>query len=951
MGALSGLGLLARRQLRTSWGATAALGVVAFLAAGVLSTAPRAVATMHADQVAYEAATASGLARDVISVAGAVPGASYGMPPGIRPDSEGLAGTPPEPDWAPFLANLDTVRAETPEPLRSVMGAPDFHVTAQDPALTEPVPRSELAEAKVFLRASPDLAEHGELVEGRWPAATPGPAYEENGEGLADPAPPFEVAVSRAVADAYGWDVGGRYHAIAGGGVVRLAERYPALVVTGIFETGDPEADYWLHHSLGARASIIADPNRGLLGTAAVYVSPAMIAPLTLGFADTRVWYPVDTDGVTAADVPVLLSQVNGQSAQTFLVPAGPDDPAPMQLRPDSRLSEILERLLAQRTGVDAIVAVLAVGPLGATVAVLALGARLVVDRRRPALALLRARGASGGQLRLLMGGEGLVVGLGSAAAGFVAGLVLAAATGIDAPVTAGQVALALAAGLAPAAALALATSPGGLRTTRADLAPRSRGRVRWVLEVLVVAGAVLAAWLLLSRGVVAGSGAGAGTGVDPLVAAAPLLVSLAVTLLAYRAYPWLALAAERALAPRRDLVPFLGAARATRDPAGGPVPAIALVLAVAVAATSAVLYSTVSGGVVREAWRATGADLRVSGPVVDEQIAEQIGAIDGVTAVTPVGDVGDGLLRGGGSSPRVEVWTVDAGELAVAQQDVEGAPESLPGLAAGADGGGDGDGDAALPVILTRGAAGPGVGPGSTGITLATQEGSVPVEIVDVVDELPGLPAGRALVVADADRLEAATGDHAYARVGLVGLTGTADRDAVTAEISRLLPSSVLEDPDQEADAVLAAPVSGGLAAAFVLAVLLAGLLCAAAVVMTLMLAAPARARLLAVLQTLGLSSRQARGLVGWEIGPWAGVALAVGAVLGVVVPELVLAAVDVTALTGGPAQPDAEYDPLLLGAAAAGFVVVVLAGVGVAAALSRRGQVAAQLRMGSND
>ena len=149
----------------------------------------------------------------------------------------------------------------------------------------------------------------------------------------------------------------------------------------------------------------------------------------------------------------------------------------------------------------------------------------------------------------------------------------------------------------------------------------------------------------------------------------------------------------------------------------------------------------------------------------------------------------------------------------------------------------------------------------------------------------------------------------------------------------------------------MLAAPVSGGLVIAFVLAVLLAGLLCAAAVVMTLMLAAPARARLLAVLQTLGLSQRQGRGLVGWEIGPWAVVALVVGAVLGVAVPSLVLAAVDVTALTGGIAQPDPQYDPLLLGAAAGGFVVVVLAAVGVAAALSRRGEVAAQLRMGSND
>ena len=945
MGAMSGLGLLARRQLRTSWGATATLGAVAFLAAGVLSTAPRAVETMHADQVAYETAEASGPARDVISVVGAIPG----RPPNdgfYDPGAIGTGVVPDEPDWAPFLANLDTVRAETPEPLRSVMDAPQFHVTSQDPAYTDPVPASDLSEAKAYLRAATDLSEHAELVEGRWPAATAEPVFDGDDQFLGEPtrqAPPVEVAVSRAVADTYGWELGGRYDNLSGSGVVALADRYPSLVVTGIFETGDPDADYWLHHALAARASVIADPNRGLLGTAAVYVDPAMITPLTLGLAETRVWYPVSTADVTAAAVPTLLSQANGQSAKTFLVEAGPDDQAPIKLRPSTRLSEILEDLLAQRTGVDAIVAVLAVGPLGATVAVLALGARLVVDRRRPALALLRARGASGTQLRLLMGGEGLVVGLGSAAAGFAAGLAVSAGFGLDAPVTVSQVALGLAAGLAPAAALALATSPAGLRPTRADLAPRSRSRVRWVLEVVVVASAALATWLLLSRGVVAGSGGG--SGVDPLVAAAPLLVSLALTLLAVRAYPWLALAVERALAPRRDLVPFLGAARATRDPAGGPVPAVALVLAVAVAATSAVLYSTVSGGIVREAWRATGADLRISGPLVDEPAAEKIAALDGVEAVSPVAGVGDGVLRGKASSLRAEVYTVDTAGLAITQEDVAGAPETLGELD------GPGGPDDAVPVILTRAAAGPGFEAGRQGGTLVTQEGTVPVHVIDVVDELPGLPAGRALVLADAGRLAESTGDNSFARLALVGLTDDADRSAVTAQISRLLPTAVVEDPDQEADAMLAAPVSGGLAIAFVLAVVLAGLLCAAAVVMTLMLAAPARARLLAVLQTLGLSSRQGRGLVGWEIGPWAVVALVVGAALGVAVPSLVLASVDVTALTGGIAQPDPQYDPMLLGAGAAGFVAVVLAAVGVAAALSRRGEVAAQLRMGSND
>jgi putative ABC transport system permease protein len=371
----------------------------------------------------------------------------------------------------------------------------------------------------------------------------------------------------------------------------------------------------------------------------------------------------------------------------------------------------------------------------------------------------------------------------------------------------------------------------------------------------------------------------------------------------------------------------------------------VALVLAVAIAATSAVLYSTVSGGVVREAWRATGADLRISGPLIEAPAAEQIAALDGVDAVSPVAEVGDGVLRDQSASRRTEVYTADAAALATAQVDVAGAPATLGELT------GTSAPDGAVPVILTSAAAGPGVSAGSPGVTLVTQKGTVPVHVVDVVDELPGLPDGRSLVLADAGRLAESTGDNSFPRLALVGLADDADRAAVTAEISRLLPTAVVEDPDQEADELLAAPVSGGLAIAFVLAVLLAGLLCAAAVVMTLMLAAPARAKLLAVLQTLGLSSRQGRGLVGWEIGPWAVVALVVGAVLGVAVPSLVLAAVDVTALTGGLVQPDPQYDPLLLGAAAAGFVAVVLASVGIAAALSRRGEVAAQLRMGSND
>src|SRR5690606_41835836 len=108
---------------------------------------------------------------------------------------------PGTPDWPPLVANLAAGRAEPPGPLRSTMGAPLFHVTSGDFAFTQPVPGSELSEAKVALRTATDLDEHAELVEGRWPGPTAEPVPAQDGGALsrpARPAPPVDVAVPRA---------------------------------------------------------------------------------------------------------------------------------------------------------------------------------------------------------------------------------------------------------------------------------------------------------------------------------------------------------------------------------------------------------------------------------------------------------------------------------------------------------------------------------------------------------------------------------------------------------------------------------------------------------------------------------------------------------------------------------------------------------------------------------
>ncbi|WP_125776753.1 hypothetical protein [Antribacter gilvus] len=948
-GGSKGWGLLARRQLRSSWGATLTLAAVALLAALVLSAAPRALADVHARQTAYATAGLPAATRDVVAVnAGRVPGA---IGHGVTMTDGDPATTPPaDPGWDVYLAGLQDLRDGQPEPLRSMLGEPSFQVTSSGQETVAPVEGSDLYRVSVAFRASLDIQDHVRVVDGRWPVATP--AAPGGGRIISErdyesfSRAPFEVAVSRAVAERFGWEAGGSYPLPQlVGDDVRAGElgRSGAgpLVVAAVYEPLDPDDEYWEHHPSATGPFLENSPSFGLLGSATVYVDPAMIAPLSPVGADTRTWVPVSADGLAADEVPAVVSQLRRLDAQTVTIETGaglggPGGTAPFTVEPSTGLTGVVEDLLAQRSGVDAIVGVLAAGPLGGTVAVLALGARLVIDRRRTALALLRARGASGAQLRGLMAAEGLATGLVAALAGFAAGLAL-----VPGPVTTTQVALALLAGLAPAVALATAASPRGLRAERSDLGTRSRSRLRWVVEVVVVAAAVVATWLLLGRGVVAGTSAptsGGGLGVDPLLASAPLLLSLAATLLAVRAYPWLALAAERALARRRDLVPFLGAARATRDPAGGPVPAVALVLAVAVAASSTVLYATVSGGVAREAWHEVGADLRVSGPVVAPETVAALAALDGVEAVSSLTDLGQVPLRTGLAGERVQVYAVDGAALGEVQHGTAGGPRLLGELAGGGD---------ELRAVASEGLAAAGVTVGMGGLELVGST-VAPLDVVETVDQVPGVASGERFLVVDADRAAELLDVSETSRIALLGLADGADAAAVAEQVRGLLPTAVVDDPDRRAAQILESPVSSGLAAAFLVAVALAGVLVAAAVAMTLMLAAPVRARLLAVLETLGLSGRQARGLVGWEIGPWTVVALLVGALLGVVVPWVVLAAVDVTALTGGAEQPGLVFDPLLLGAVGAGFVVVVGLGVVVAAALGRRGEVAAQLRMG---
>ncbi len=165
-----------------------------------------------------------------------------------------------------------------------------------------------------------------------------------------------------------------------------------------------------------------------------------------------------------------------------------------------------------------------------------------------------------------------------------------------------------------------------------------------------------------------------------------PLLLSLLVCLLVLRLYPVPLAALVRRTSRRRDLVPFLGSARALRDPSAGIVPVLTVVVGVSVAVFSAVLLGTVQTGVERAADARVGADAAVTGtPFTLEQQAA-FGEVPGVDAIAPVYSTAPSTFEIDGRVRTTTLIVVDAGEMRRVQAGRAGATSLPEGLGGGGD-------------------------------------------------------------------------------------------------------------------------------------------------------------------------------------------------------------------------------------------------------------------------
>ena len=807
----------------------------------------------------------------------------------------------------------------------------------------------------ITLRQQDGLEGRVALVDGRWPAAirpaTPGPTNAA-GSGAADP-PRFEAALSTEAASLIGMAIGDTWRANVDPSDPVLANVFPRPVtevevtLVGTFAIDDPTDPIWFDdHALEAAAigGSADDPIAYVTGL----FGPDAYADLTdLGIPAAFRWREfVDASRLDAGLLDRLVPELTRLEA-TYST-AGAVRPGSTIAR--TGLLDVVGRYLDQRSTSSTALSIAALGPLSVAAGAVGLIGVLVVRRRRPALSLARARGASARQLLAAQAWEGLLIAVPAALAG------LAIAT-VAVPARPSELSALAAFAVAGAAIVLLvaATWPVARRARReleredppsVRLSPR-----RLVFESLIVALSLAVAWLLRQRGLAATGLSGRATGFDPLLAAAPVLIGVAVAVLTVRLYPLPVRALGWLLARRRDLVPVLGLRSLGRRPTAGYLPLMIVMLTVAIGTFSSVVQVTVERSQVEASWREVGADFRLESPsghaIAATVDPTSIAGVEGVTAALIDSDLAIEPAPGQRST-----WLFEAIDPATYPTVLAGSPVALgmpswfsrlptdatPGTPANP-----------VPVVMSTarrtGTADIAVGASFEAVINGRQ---VTFRLGGVVDTFPGIPAQTPFIVAPYPALVAA------AQGSPMGPTAWFVRgpESIGPSLRALAgsgPGAPRVTSRYEAHAALHdAPLVSGVVGGFALALLVAMAYAAAAVASVIVLHAPRRTREIAFLRTLGLSERQALALLVVEQGLPVLLAMGIGLALGVGLAWFLAPGIDLAAFSDPTAPVRLQADPSSLAAVAGLVAAVVIAAIAASTWLGRRLDVAQVLRIG---
>lgn len=933
-----GLVPLLWRQFGSERGASVAIAGVVLVVSFLAAAAPRALEVMTGDELAGTVSSIPGPVRDLNGNLLSLPPLGQGQQGPVYDDPALDAG------WGTFTSTLRQVREDVPLPARDLLGEPQFAVNTA-PIATSGIPVVPFEPTgRILLLGDPLVKDRVTITEGEWakPADPSLVANPENGETeRADPPSiyepgstiPLEIVLSGATAERMLWEVGEERIIPIG------PQGWIAVKVTGLFEAVDAADDYWQHTPTTLEADYFDDGNSRPVATGGAFVAPEgwvtvsqLIADTFTLRAQTRMWFPMDGSALTGSTAETVLGQLRAVTSKAIPVGESGDGLESPRARFSTGIVDALSTIIARSSATTSVLLMATAGPLGVSIAVMALAGRLVAERRRPTLALIAARGGSNAQLRSVLALEGLVLGLPMAVLGIIAAILLVPARAAPASYV-----LPALIGLAPAVLFAIAAAPGSLRQVRSDLGQRPRGRRRLIVELVAVLLAATSVTLLVSRGTQGSPTAG----VDPLLVATPLLLSLAACVVVLRFYPLPLAAIERALRARRGVVGFVGAARALRDPVAGLAPVLAMVVAVSVAVFSGAMFATLTGGVDSAAESTVGGDLRARGPVFTDEQLEQVKESPGVRDAALLYNAGTYSIVIGRQATPVTVILADTTALAAVQQGLADAAPHLPALSEPGTGG-------SVPIVLSANLASElraEIDEAGDQLTIDGEK----VEIIGSSGRIAGADVPHDWVYADAAFAETITTGRFLPRLLITTFENGADAAAIAEAVETAAGTVVtVSTRAQAAEGIRSSAFVSGLQLALAGVLVLVGLLCAVAIVLVSTINTRSRSRLLAILRTMGLSRQQSTALVGWELAPTAITAFVGGSLLGVALPAIVLAGVDLRPFTGGAAQPALVVDPVIT-AAVLGVFALIVAGSSVVAALgSRNAHLATALRSG---
>lgn len=879
------------------------------LAIRAATTTPAAsvLAIVLVAAIAFVGAAAPGVLRQVHSA-----GLRYALEQTDSTQRDFTADTrgAPVSGWETAVRQAEDARAQMDPALQRIL--PTTRVVVEfdgseavtlDPAIAKP--RSEL-----FLRYDPQLDDRVTWVEGRRPAIP------DDADAASSA---VEFGLTAEAARVMEWELGEqRDLPRAGGGRQRVE-------LVGIYAPVDALDDDWRHSPLALAPSRV---QRGLelpLFSAVAFTAPEDLqTPLAWSdFVTTIVWFPLDVSGVDADDPRSLIAAMRRFQAQTIPIETSVDTFFHDGLQFGSTAPLTLTQAVARIEATDAMVALVASGPLVVAIMVLVLAARMLALRRRATLQLAAARGASVRLRAGVLAVEGAVLGAVGATIGAVTG------SAVSGGFSAGAWVVPLVAALTPAVVLPALGLSIARRRTRADLGSTSAGaaRVRLAAELTIVAIAGAAVVLVLLGARWSDDGTP-----DPLVTALPLLLTAVGCVIALRLTPPLLAVFERNALTRRGLIALVGPARARRDPAVRVAPVLAVVVGVAIAVFSVAFSATVDAGIRVAARTTVGADLRVQAAYLSEDDLSALDALDGVRASAPV--YADERMRAElpNADLSITVYVIDVEEVRTVQTDPESALPLPGGLLAAADG--------PVPVIASQDLADRADGE-------QLEVDGDPVRIVGVAPSSTPLGSARTWIAVDrsvADRILSTTFSPA---VVLLALEPGADTAAV-ADAARSIAGdgSIATTPASAAAARLEDPSLAGLQTVLLAAIGVVAALLALAIGMTLVLGAPSRERLLALLGALGFRRSRELALTVWEVAPAVALALPIGAAVGLTLPFVVVPAIDLTGFVGGAEQPLVRLGGLMPLWVVLGFLAVTVLALLVAALVARRMTAAGTLR-----